>query len=55
MDGRLLTALLLILVPAVLLGVTVIEFSSNPLAVFLLLAVMVLGAFYLLTYNESFA
>jgi len=55
MDGRLLTVLLLLLLPAALLGVTVLEFRSNPLAVFVLFAVMVFGGFYLLTYNESFA
>jgi hypothetical protein len=55
MDGRLLTVLLLLVVPAVLIGVTVFYFSSNPVAIFTLLAVMVAGGFYLLTYSESFA
>jgi hypothetical protein len=55
MDGRLLTALLLFVVPAALIGVTVLDFSSNPVAIFALLAVMVAGGFYLLTYSESFA
>jgi hypothetical protein len=55
MDGRLLTVLLLLVVPAALLGVTVLEFSSNPVAVLALIAVMLAGGFYLLTYSESFA
>jgi hypothetical protein len=55
MDGRLLTVLLLFVVPAALLGVTVVEFASNPVAVFALLGVMVAGGFYLLTYTESYA
>jgi hypothetical protein len=55
MDGRLLTVLLLLVVPAALLGVTVLEFSSNPVAVLALIAVMIAGGFYLLTYSESFA
>jgi hypothetical protein len=55
MDGRLLTVLLLLVVPAALIGLTVLEFNSNPVAVFGLIALMVAGGFYLLTYTESFA
>lgn len=55
MDGRWLTFLLLIVLPAALLGVTIYVFSSNPVAIFTLLAVMVIGAFYLLTYTETFS
>ncbi|MGD0250259.1 MAG: hypothetical protein ABSB97_05160 [Thermoplasmata archaeon] len=55
MEGRLLTFLLLILLPAVLLGVTIAEFHSNPVSVMVLLAVMLVGGFYLLSYSESFA
>ena len=55
MDGRLLTVLLTLLLPAALLGVTIVYFSSNPVAIFSLLAVMVGGAFYLLSYTETFA
>ncbi|HXY46705.1 MAG TPA: hypothetical protein VEK13_02255 [Thermoplasmata archaeon] len=54
MDGRWLTFLLLIALPAALIGVTVVAFSSNPVAIFTLLAAMVIGAFYLLTYTETF-
>jgi len=55
MDGRLITVLALLVLPAALIGVTVVEFSSNPVAVLGLLAVMVAGAFYLVSYTESFA
>lgn len=55
MDGRLTTVLLLLVLPAALIGVTVLEFSSNPVAIFGLLAVMIVGGFYLLTYTETFA
>lgn len=55
MDGRLTTALLLLALPAALLALTILEFSSNPIGIFVLLAVMLVGGFYLLTYTESFA
>ena len=55
MEGRLLTLLLLIVLPAALLGLTVLEFSSNPVSVLVLIGVMLVGAFYLLSYTESFA
>ena len=55
MDGRLTAALLTLLLPAVLIGVTILEFSSNPVAIFGLLAVMIAGAFYLISYTETFA
>jgi len=55
MDGRLLTVLGLLVLPAVLVGVTVFEFSSNPVAIVGLFAVMIVGSFYLVSYTESFA
>lgn len=55
MDGRLLTVLLLLALPVALLGLTVAEFHSNPVAIFGLVAVMVVGLFYLVSYTESFA
>jgi len=55
MDGRLITVLALLVVPAALIGVTVARFSSNPVAIVGLLAVMIVGTFYLLTYRETFA
>ena len=55
MDGRWLTVLLTLILPAVLVGVTVLDFSSNVIAIFALLAVMVGGALYLVSYSESYA
>jgi hypothetical protein len=55
MDGRRFTVLALLLLPAALIGVTVFEFHSNPVAILGLLALMIVGAFYLLSYTESFA
>ena len=54
MDGRLFTVLLLIVLPAALIGVTVAYFSSNPVSIFGLIAVMIVGVFYLVSYTESF-
>lgn len=54
MDGRIAAGLLTLVLPAVLIGVTIEEWSSNPLAILVLLAVMFGGALYLLTYTESF-
>jgi|HubBroStandDraft_4_1064222.scaffolds.fasta_scaffold2507207_2 hypothetical protein len=54
MDGRILTLLLTFGLPAVLIAVTVWQFSSNPLSILALLMVMVGGAVYLLTYTDSF-
>jgi len=55
MDGRFFTVLALLVLPAALIGVTVFEFHSNPFAIFLLVAAMIVGSFYLLSYTESFA
>jgi hypothetical protein len=55
MDGKLVTGIGLLAVPAVLLGVTVAFFSSNPVSIFVLIAAMIAGAFYLLTYRETFS
>ena len=55
MDGRLFTVLALLVLPAALIGVTVEVFSSNPVSIFTLLAVMIVGIFYLVSYKESFA
>ncbi|HEY6237785.1 MAG TPA: hypothetical protein VIZ68_01180 [Thermoplasmata archaeon] len=54
MDGRVTVGLITLAAPAVLLGATVWKFGSNPLSMVALLAVMVLGSFYLLSYTESF-
>ena len=54
MDGRALTALLTLALPAGLIGVTIWKFAANPLAILGLLVVMIVGSFYLLSYTESF-
>jgi hypothetical protein len=54
MDGRLLTLALTLALPAVLIAVTIWQFSSNPLSILFLVLVMVAGSLYLLTYPESF-
>lgn len=55
MDGKLITGIGLLLIPAVLLGAVVVWLSSNPIWIFILLSAMVAGAIYLLTYREAFA
>jgi len=55
MDGRLVTVLLLLVLPGALIGVTVAEFHSNPVSIMGLLAVMIVGVFYLVSYTETFA
>ena len=55
MDGRWPTVLLTILLPVALIGVTIADFSSNVVAIFALLGVMVGGALYLLSYTETYA
>ncbi len=54
MDGRVITGLLTLALPAALIGVTVWMFGSNPLSILGLLVVMIGGSMYLLTYTESF-
>ncbi len=40
--------------PTILLALTIVFFASNPVSIFVLLAVMLVGAIYLLTYRETF-
>ncbi len=54
MDGKLVTGVGLLAVPAALIAVTVAWFSSNPVSIFAMIALMLVGAFYLLTYREVF-
>ncbi len=54
MDGRLVTGLGLLVLPAVLIGVTVEWFGSNPVSIFVLIALMIVGGLYILTYREAF-
>jgi len=55
MDGRLFTVLFALVLPAALMGVTIVWFASNPVSILALFAVMIAGGYYLLTYSESFA
>jgi hypothetical protein len=55
MDGRWFTVLFLLVLPAALIAASVIWFASNPIAIFSAFAAMIAGAFYLLTYTDSFA
>ena len=55
MNGRWVTAFFLLLVPIVGIAATILWFSSNPVAILIALSAMILGSFYLLTYNETFA
>ncbi len=55
MDGRLFAVLVFLILPAALIGLTVADFHSNPVSILALIAVMLGGGFYLLTYSETFA
>jgi len=46
------TVLATFALPAILIGVTVWRFSSNPLAIIALITVMIAGGIYLTTYPE---
>jgi|HubBroStandDraft_1064217.scaffolds.fasta_scaffold356508_2 hypothetical protein len=54
MDGRWFTVIFLEILPLVLIGVTIEFFALNPLSIFILLALMIVGGFYLLSYTSSF-
>jgi hypothetical protein len=55
MDGRWFTVIVLLIAPAVAIAASVLWFSSNPIAIFAAFAAMIAGAFYLLTYTDSFS
>ncbi len=54
MDGRLFVVVAFLVVPAALIGVTIAEFRSNPVSIFVLIGAMLVGGLYLLTYKETF-
>lgn len=54
MDGRVGALVVTQLLPAVLIGVTVWQFASNPIALLAEVAAMVVGAIYILTYADTF-
>ncbi len=55
MDGRWLTILLTLVLPAALIGLTIAKFSSNVVAIFVLMGVMVGGGLYMVSYTETYA
>jgi hypothetical protein len=55
MDGRWFTVIVLLVAPVAAIAATIVWFSSNPVAIFVEFSAMIAGAFYLLTYTESFA
>jgi hypothetical protein len=54
MDGRIVTALLTLVLPAVLIGVTAEYYSLNPISILVCVSVMVIGTMYLLSYTDTF-
>jgi hypothetical protein len=54
-DGRIYVVALALVLPAILIAVTVAWYSTNPISILVLMAVMLLGGFYLLSYKETFA
>ncbi len=53
MEGRSWVVGLTLILPAILIGITVIEFAINPRSILVLLTVMVGGVLYLQTYTEA--
>jgi hypothetical protein len=54
MDSRILAGLAMIALPAVLIGVTIWRFGSNPISILALLTIVLVGSVYQLSYVESF-
>lgn len=50
--GKVVAALVGIGIPAVLLGLAIVKYAANPLAVIATLTAMIGGALYLITYQE---
>ena len=55
MDGRYIVGGLTLGLPAILIALTVIWFSDNPVSMLVLLSVMVFGCLYLLSYSDAFS
>ena len=53
MDGRIIVAAVGLALPAALIGVTIEEFSSNPLSIMVLAMVLIGSALYLATYDAT--
>jgi hypothetical protein len=54
MDGKLFVVIVFLAIPSALIGLTIWKFSSNPVSIFVLISLMIMGAIYLLTYKETF-
>jgi hypothetical protein len=54
-DGRYVVVGLTLILPAVLMGITVWRFSTNPIAMLILFSVMLVGCMYLLSYTDAFS
>ena len=54
MDGRIPTVLIGLVAPFVALGVTVVYFATNPLAVLGSFTAIIAGSLYLLSYTDGF-
>lgn len=54
MDGRVGALLVTQLLPVALIGLTIWQFASNPVALLAEVAVMVVGAIYILSYADTF-
>ncbi len=54
MDGRVFVVALGLILPAVLIGVTVVWYSDNPISMLILFSVMLLGALYLVSYKDTY-
>jgi hypothetical protein len=55
MDGRWVTVIALLIAPAVLMGVTVVYFASNPISILAEFGAMLAGGFYLVSYTSTFS
>lgn len=54
MDGRLFTVIAFLAIPTALIALTILKFASNPVSIFVLICIMIMGSIYLLTYKETF-
>jgi len=54
-DGRFLVVGLTLALPAVLMAATVAWFSTNPISMLILLAVMLFECLYLVSYSDAFS
>ncbi|MGA7860239.1 MAG: hypothetical protein WCB19_00075 [Thermoplasmata archaeon] len=55
MDGRFIVVGLTLVLPAVLMAATVAWYSTNPISMLILFAVMLFGCLYLISYSDAFS